>query len=81
MGKTPESLPLLLEKAKQRLVENTVIEDLELQILARERANRIKGHLIDTGKVPNEQVFMIEPEIGRTSGGNSLQIDLSLTGR
>jgi hypothetical protein len=81
MGKTPESLPLLLEKAKQRLVENTVIEDLELQILARERANRIKGHLIDTGKVPNEQVFMIEPEIGRTSGGNSLQMDLSLTGR
>ncbi len=81
MVKTPESLPLLLEKTKQRLVEHTAVEQVELQVLARERANRIKGHLIDSGKVPGEQVFMVEPEIGRTSGGDSLQMHLSLTGR
>ena len=81
VGQTPESLPLLIEKAKQRLVENIAVEEMELRLLAQERANRVKGYLIENGGIPNERVYILDSELGSTSDGITIRVNLTLSGK
>lgn len=81
VGQSLESLPVLIEKAKQRLVENIVIEEIELRLLAQERANRVKGYLIENGGIPNERVYILDSELGSTSDGIAMRVNLTLSGK
>ncbi|GAB4354484.1 MAG: DUF748 domain-containing protein [Candidatus Abyssubacteria bacterium] len=79
VGHTPESLPVLIEKAKRRLVEDIAIEEFELRLLAQERANRVKGYLIENGGIPDERLYVLDPEMATKSDGSVIRIDLALS--
>jgi hypothetical protein len=66
--------------AKQRLIENIEVEESRLQQLAKERAQHIQGHLIETGAVPKERISItgIE-EIAGASAGKTVRTNLTLS--
>jgi len=66
------------EAAGKRLVENIIIEEIELRLLAQERANRVKGYLIENGRIPNESVYILDSELGSTSDGIVMRVNLTL---
>ncbi|RJP19375.1 MAG: DUF748 domain-containing protein [Candidatus Abyssobacteria bacterium SURF_5] len=80
MGKSSGSLDTLVERARHRLIENTPVEEIELRLLAQERANRIKGYLIDRHGVSNDRLYLLDPELGPVSDGAALRADLTLGG-
>jgi hypothetical protein len=80
LGDSKDSLQYLIERAKRKLIENTTVEEIELRALAQERANQIKGYLIEQGTIANERVFIIDANIGQVSDGISLRVDLALSG-
>jgi hypothetical protein len=80
LGKSSGSLDALVERAKQRLIENMVIEEIELRLLAQERANGVKGYLIDHGGISNERIYLLDAELGTVSDGTALRVDLALSG-
>jgi hypothetical protein len=68
--------------AKQRLIQDTPIDEAALQHLAQERATRIKGYLVEKGKVPNDRVFVaaVEVDAKGVSDGNTIRVKLTLSG-
>ncbi|RJP65277.1 MAG: DUF748 domain-containing protein [Candidatus Abyssobacteria bacterium SURF_17] len=80
MGRSSDSLDVLVERASQRLIENTVIEEIELRVLAQERANHVKGYLIERGGISNERIYLLDAELGPVSDGTALRVDLALSG-
>lgn len=73
---------LRIAMAKQRLIEDTPIDEAALQHLAQERATQIKGYLIKKGRVPNDQVLVGEVEVDAkgVSDGNAIRVNLTLSG-
>ena len=67
--------------AKKRLLENIPVDELSLRRLAQERARQIKGHLIEKGEIPDEQLFIVEVEIDGASDGDRIRTNLSLSSR
>jgi hypothetical protein len=61
--KTPEGAeakPPTAEEMKQRVLAEIPITDLELESLARERGEAVRNRLLESGKLANERVFMLE---------------------
>jgi len=81
VGRSSEGAGILVQKARQRLVENIPIEEIDLRLLAQERANRIKGYLIEQGGIANEKVFILEPELGGPAAGDAIRMNLALSGK
>ena len=73
---------LRIAMAKQRLIEDTPIDEAALQHLAQERATQIKGYLIEKGKVPDDRVFVaaVEVDAKSVSDGNTIRVNLTLSG-
>ncbi len=73
---------LRIAMAKQRLIQDTPVDEAALQHLAQERATRIKGYLIEKGKVPNDRVFVaaVEVDAKGVSDGNTIRVNLTLSG-
>lgn len=80
IGRSPESFRVLIERAKRRLIEDIPVDEIELRQLAQERANRIKGYLLEHGEIANERVFILDAEIDRISDGTALRLNLALSG-
>jgi outer membrane protein OmpA-like peptidoglycan-associated protein len=61
--KTPEGAeakPPTAEEMKQRVLAEIPITDLELEALARDRGEAVRNRLLESGKLANERVFMLE---------------------
>lgn len=79
----PEIDPAVrMAMAKQRLIEQTTVDELALQRLAQERATQIKGYLIEQGEIPSDRLFAVEIGIDQegVSDGEAIRVNLALTG-
>jgi hypothetical protein len=55
-----EAKPPTAEEMKQRVLAEIPITDLELEALARDRAEAVRSRLLESGKLANERVFVLE---------------------
>ncbi len=55
-----EAKPPTAEEMKQRVLAEIPITDLELESLARERSEAVRNRLLESGKLANERVFVLE---------------------
>lgn len=72
-GKTPEGTeakPPTAEEMKQRVLAEIPITDLDLESLARERGEAVRNRLLESGKLANERVFVLDP--GAAEPGHEL---------
>ncbi len=51
------------DEMRKLIIANTVIGEAELQTLARERAAAVKNHLVSTGAVPAERIFLKNDDV------------------
>jgi uncharacterized protein involved in outer membrane biogenesis len=64
---------------KRELIDAVTIEDIELQQLAKERAQQIRGYLIKNGTLENNRVLLLDVQINDASGEDKARIILSLS--
>ena len=81
LEESPEKFGVLIQKARRRLADDIPVDEMELRQLALDRSNQIKGYLIETGGIPNESVYILDVLVDRVSGGDTLRVDLALSGR
>ncbi|MGB0910931.1 MAG: DUF748 domain-containing protein [Nitrospirales bacterium] len=67
------------EKMKRQLLDEMTIPDSEVRLLAQHRAQVIRDHLIQQGKVPEERVFLIEVQINAIADEGHVRSPLALT--
>ncbi|HHJ38965.1 MAG: hypothetical protein AXA67_10800 [Methylothermaceae bacteria B42] len=70
------------KKAKQKLLEQIPVTDLDLQQLARNRATAIVHYLTQQGKLPASRVFVLQEDIQKqapSEGENKVALELKLT--
>ncbi len=71
---------ILLNHAKQRLIQAISIDETALHQLALKRSQEIRNYLVDKGKIPNERVFMVTVEIIEAFDGDTARVNLTLSG-
>ena len=55
-----DAKPPTADEMKQRVLAEISITDLELESLARERSEAVRNRLLESGKLANERVFVLE---------------------
>ena len=81
--KTSEEDPLpeaIIAAARERLLENMVVDELSFRRLARDRAESVKGYLLEEGGIPAKRLFLVEVAISDDSASETVDTLLSLTG-
>ncbi len=72
--------PVDTDRAMERfLIDAATVADVDLRQLAKERAQRIKGHLIQKGKIENERIFILDVQVRDTAQDDTARIVLSLS--
>jgi len=68
--------------AKQRLIEQTTVDELALHRLAQGRATQVKAYLIEQGEISPDRLFAVEVEIDEqgVSDGEAIRVNLTLSG-
>ena len=74
--KTPKVLTA--DEMKAKLLEGIVVGEGQLRVLAQERAQQIREFLIQEGKVPSNQVFLVEVALNPTSEEGMVRSPLAL---
>jgi hypothetical protein len=72
---------LLVPEMEQLMITNTQVTEEDLRQLANQRGQAVKDYLIETGKVPEERVFLLAPRVnadGVKDNGNLARVDFSL---
>ena len=62
-GKTPEPAelkPPTTEEIKERVLAEISVTEGDLESLARERGEVVREHLLESGKLTNERVFLLD---------------------
>jgi hypothetical protein len=62
-GKTPdqaESRPPTADEMRERVLAEIPVSEAELEFLARQRGDTVRDHLLKSGKLGNERVFMLD---------------------
>ena len=67
-----------IQEILQRTLENQHIDDLQLRILARERAKVIRDSLIQQGGIAPKRIFLLDVEVSRTDHRDFVVSKLSL---
>ncbi len=72
------SKPLTVQEMKQQLAASLPVDEGELRILARQRAEQVRDQLIEGGKLAEERVFLqeIDPTV---SGNEKVRSRLAIT--
>jgi acylphosphatase len=70
--------PLTADEMKAKLLEGIVVDEAQLRVLAQERAQQIREYLIQEGKVPSNQVFLVEVVLNPTSEEGMVRSPLAL---
>ncbi|HTD85197.1 MAG TPA: hypothetical protein VK850_01345, partial [Candidatus Binatia bacterium] len=68
---TPEEQQELTALMQQQLLEAMAIEDSDFQTLASERAQHVQFHLVQTGKVNSDRVYLMQSEGGTLATNNA----------
>ena len=69
--------PPTLEQMKQRLAEAIPVDDADLEWLARQRGEAIRDRLLESGKLTNERVFLLDVSPAE-SGHDHVRTQLAL---
>jgi hypothetical protein len=72
---------LPVPEMEQLMLTHAQASDEDLRLLANERAQAVKGYLVDTAKVPAERVFVVAPKLtaeGIKDKGKTTRVDFSL---
>ena len=77
-GKSLERV-LTVDELRQQLIPAMTVEESELRSLAQGRAKAIREQLIAPGRLPEERVFLVEPELIH-SEGTQVRARLNLAG-
>ncbi|HXV67332.1 MAG TPA: DUF748 domain-containing protein [Nitrospira sp.] len=72
-----EQKPPTLDDMKQRLLSGIVVPQPELEALARQRAEAVRNHLLEQGRLANERVFLLESNT-TASGHDKVRTQLGL---
>ena len=75
-GKSPKAPTVAQMKAK--LLEGIFLDEGQLRVLAQQRAQQIREFLIQEGKVPSNQVFLVEVDLNPTSDEGMVRSPLAL---
>ena len=67
------------EQMKRQLLEGIDVQDSDLRLLAQRRAQAIRDHLIQQGKIPEARVFLIEVQLTADTDEDRVRSPLSLT--
>ncbi len=67
------------DEVKAKLLDGIVVDEGQLRVLAQERAQHIRETLIQEGKVPSDQVFLVEVVLSPTSEEEMVRSPLALT--
>ena len=85
LDKTPDAKktkadprPLTADEMKTKLLEEIVVDDGQLRALAQARAQHIREALIQEGKVPTDQVFLVEVVMTPVTAEGNVQNPLAL---
>jgi hypothetical protein len=63
---------------KAKLLEGIFLDEGQLRVLAQQRAQQIREFLIQEGKVPSNQVFLVEVDLNPTSDEGMVRSPLAL---
>ncbi len=69
---------LTSDKMKAKLLDGLVVDEGQLRVLAQERAQHIRDYLLQEGKVPNNQVFLVEPLLSPVTENAQVRSPLAL---
>ena len=71
---SPEEQQELVASMEQQLLDAMIVEASDLQTLASERAQRVQFHLIQTGNVNSDRVYLMQSEQGNiaTNGARAV---------
>lgn len=69
---TPEEQQQALAAIERELIDTMPVEDSDLQTLASERARRVQLHLIRSGKVDSDRVYLMQQEGAGTNGARAV---------
>ncbi len=69
---------LTVDEMKEKLLEGPMVNEGELRVLAQQRAQHIREFLIQEGKVPSNQVFLVEVALNPVSEEGMVRIPLAL---
>lgn len=72
------SKPLTVQEMKQQLAVSFPVDETELRILARQRAEQVRNQLIEAGKLTEERVFLQEID-PKASGNEMVRSRLTIT--
>ncbi|GJL65673.1 MAG: ATPase [Nitrospirales bacterium] len=67
------------ERMKRQLLDDMDVHESEVRLLAQQRAQAIRDHLIQQGNISKEQVFLIEVQLDAQADQNLVRSPLSLT--
>jgi hypothetical protein len=70
---------LTADELRQQLIPAMTVEESEVRSLAQDRAKAIRELLIGPGRLPEERVFLVEPEVAAPEG-TQIRAHLNLTG-
>jgi uncharacterized protein involved in outer membrane biogenesis len=68
-----------IQAMKHRLLEDIEVIEAQLRLLAQDRGKVIKAFLIEEGKVPPENIFLLDVEEQKESDSNQVRSQLALT--
>jgi len=74
--KSPQALTV--DDMKAKLLEGIIVDEGQLRVLAQQRAQQIRDYLIQEGKVPSNQVFLVEVALNPTSEEGMVRNPLAL---
>ncbi len=77
-GSKGKPQPLTIDEIKAKLLEEIVVDDGQLRVLAQQRAQRIRDFLIQEGKVPSNQVFLVEVALNPVAEENMVRSPLAI---
>ena len=66
------------EQMKNQLLDSINVSESEVRLLAQHRAQAIRDHLIQQGKIPEERVFLIEVQLNADADQDRVRSPLSL---
>ncbi len=75
---TPEALHAQIDFVEKALLEHLAPTDVQLQTLARDRADAVQGALLGSGEIAAERVFLTTRELSSQTGGGNVRMELKL---
>jgi uncharacterized membrane protein len=81
-GPGDKSLQVLtVDDMKAKLLEGIIVDEGQLRVLAQQRAQQIRESLIQEGKVPSNQVFLVEVALNPMTKEGMVRSLLTLTAK